>query len=140
MEREYRWELGEVSSIDTLLGTIKEQRSGYHKCEGSRCADPSHLPHRDVYIWDERPDGKYRAHHEKANGRTEWVCYYCEPSAELRHAYDGFEAAHDFIDGRGPFALSSLKIIPWPDRTVLIGTPKSGIGSTYLAWEKREAL
>lgn len=106
--------LGEVTNLNALLGELLKYR-GETEYDRRRAAYP------DVYVWDERPESAFRAHHDE-NGA--WVRYYCRPVAELLRAY-------------GPWSLSCLKVIPWHDSPVrMFGEPRDYIGSTPLAFQR----
>lgn len=110
--------LGNVSSVDALLGTLTERRS----------VTGDHSRPKGVYVWDERKGSPYAGRHDHGA----WVSYYCEPIAELRAAYESIAGSPP-----GPFDLSCLRIIPWSDGTVrLFGEPRNMIGCTPLAFEQ----
>ena len=117
--------MGKVNSVEALLGTVHEKRAAaWHDCRGSSCNHGSHRPDPRVFLSDSRKDGKYKSGHHDG----EWICFYSEPTLALMDAYGRYD---------GDFRLSMLQLINWADgRTVLIGSPRCGIGSTFLDYEQ----
>ena len=115
--------LGEVPSVDALLGEVIEVRE--HN---------SRAHYTMVYIWDERKESKTKAHHD---AKGTWICYYCKPDKRVLKAFSGTEE-HVMVgrDG-GDFALATLKVIPWHDGTVrLFGRAVQYPGEVPLAYHR----
>ena len=114
--------LGEVPSVDALLGEVIEVRN-----------DSGSAYRTMVYIWDERRESKTKAHHD---ARGNWVCYYCRPDKRILEAFSGAADCPTGRDG-GDFALATLKVIPWHDGTVrLFGRAVQYPGELPLAFHR----
>ena len=130
-EQRKRFVLGEVPDLEPLLGEVEENREPPHRCDGARCSNQAHRRKMRIFVNDKRKPPKWTLHNEAGT----WVSHYCTPSEECQKA-SGYSFGKDC-----DFDLTQLEIIPWPGGVnVLIGSPRCGIGSTFIAWSQAEEV
>ena len=105
-------------TINEAIGRVEEKREkiGGHapncgRQSGARCAHPSHMPDRRVFLNDRRNPPVFNSRHESG----EWICYYTTPSEKLLDLWVVFGYERE---GRTGWGLSSIEVFEHPSGNV----------------------